>query len=406
VGWLIAALIIRTRGVSNRPGLVLAIAFAVAIALPFFMPVYVAGLVVWDRLILGIGVVIGAAFGGRLYRPQMMAMLFGCALAGILGEVVIRLAAPAPPIFAPVAEQRLIFNQGLHLVDHTPHREALFPKLYPEVLEPRLRPREPEQPLVLHVGDSMVAGSFAGAEDSFSDQLNVIDHKRVHINAGIAATGPDYYLTIATRWSEVFDPTTVILHMFTGNDLSNIGHAFGFCEGLLYTRDGDRLIDNCETPLPVTPFSALSGRRTPCPYLFRILGNVSALSGHSCALLQRGYDLLELRSEDREVWVHAVLAEAKRRFDEAGIELVIAIIPYRLALEDPASGEGSRHMRQVVLDACEDLDLRVLDSWDEMQLVVDEEGSDRWFINNPPGDIHFSREGHRFYAEWLLPQLN
>src|SRR5262249_47765011 len=119
-------------------------------------------------------------------------------------------------------------------------------------------------------------------------------------------------------------------------------------------------------------------------------------------LLERTRRELELSENHLELVLKSMRDDLRAR----NIPLVVSVLPFRGAMESAqprASVEWQTRGRFV--EMAQHLNLPVLDPWDDLERVVGEQGSRKIFISPPDWDVHFTPEGHRHYARWLLQKL-
>ena len=91
---------------------------------------------------------------------------------------------------------------------------------------------------------------------------------------------------------------------------------------------------------------------------------------------------------------------------EKDIHLVVTLLPFRGQMEDSdAQPESIRTDRAQTLATCKDLGLKTLDMESHFQGLVDERGAEDLFLDEIPGDIHWSAAGHTAVAGWLLQKI-
>lgn len=400
----------RLRSVRGASGVVpfwaCALIFVVPVCGALLVPPYRTGLSPWDLVMGGVLFSTGLAGGlgdwlGRLARFGW-AKSAAVALVSLLAlETACRVLFTVPVYFPPPEEARLFF----HTADGVPPDEEFKTRLaYPALFPGQDTGTSGGRPSVLHVGDSMVQGTGRARNASFTFTLSELDTGRHHVNLAVAGTGPDFYWLTAMNWSEVLLPEKVVFYIFLGNDLRDAGRSYAFCDnGPLYedTDGGYRL--RCLTP----KYGGLSLRRlltAPAPHAVRLATGFSAVARALAATPMLVLERFERWQDDGQGVdrVLRVLSAARKQLQAMGIGLHVVLLPYRRALENPATlGEQHRSLHEQLVAGCREMNVRVTDAW---ALFDNAEGRDLLFLNDIPEDVHFSVEGHRRLARWLLAQ--
>jgi hypothetical protein len=101
-----------------------------------------------------------------------------------------------------------------------------------------------------------------------------------------------------------------------------------------------------------------------------------------------------------ETIMHSMHDELAQRH----VPLVVSVLPLSSALEKTAPrATESYRVRARILEILERHKIETLDPWDYLESLVKKEGHDAVFL--PQGDIHFSSNGHKYYADWLIQKL-
>ncbi len=87
---------------------------------------------------------------------------------------------------------------------------------------------------ILGLGDSFTF-SYTLFEDGFltiiEKSLNKVINRRVDvIKAGVPGTGPDFYYNFFDKEGFKYDPDLILINLYIGNDITNIGEHFSFSE--------------------------------------------------------------------------------------------------------------------------------------------------------------------------------
>jgi hypothetical protein len=366
----------------------------------------------WDLVLTGF-ILAGGYLWGSASRLRPAGLVFsglillvGCSVI----ELLVRRALPEPPRYPEAATARLLFApEG---------REDVCRALRVEERPPWLnwrnggviRPGE----RVMHLGDSMVQGSGVEGNETFTAMLEQLDPEVVHINAGAVGCSVDAYLMVLRTWIDRANPTRVIVHLFTGNDMEEMDHPYSCCEAQpFFTYDGGIAQARCPTPRWRFTNAMIVGQ-APAPYPLRALIRVSWAARHAVTTFARLADAISLqlaqtRPPDDEVTyahIEAVLKALRDDLRARQIPLVISVLPFRGALESSRPKDSREwRIRGRFVSIAQKLDVPVLDAWDDFEALTRSEGSSRLFVTPPAWDVHFSPQGNRHYAEWLLRKL-
>ncbi len=285
----------------------------------------------------------------------------------------------------------------------------------------------PATRVVLHLGDSLTEGFGLDpqrGERPFAAVLEDATPGVAQINAGQSATAPDFHLAVARHWLPKLPVRLVVLHLFAGNDVDGMGSAFDCCAGQpLFDAT---LRERCPQPR-WQPGYGESLRwflaHSPPPSLVRALTPVSVLARYWVVRQEDLRRWLEpgreppSKNEERELaqlpapdlqrqWraLQGVLQSLAADLRARQIPLLVSVIPARTALEKPQphATEGWR-IRQQMLDLCQRLGIRALDPGPAIEAWAHKDGFDAVFL--PGHDVHFSAQGHRHYAAWLMAQV-
>ncbi len=111
----------------------------------------------------------------------------------------------------------------------------------------------------------------------------------------------------------------------------------------------------------------------------------------------------ELDFEPRLERFMGAIARLRTLLDDAGVPLDIVLLPSRQELEQQgASAHAESLQERTLLQRLLELPVPVHEVWPVFAEVVARDGSDPWFLNEIPGDIHFSVAGHERLARWLF----
>jgi hypothetical protein len=346
-----------------------------------------------------------ALHAASLWQPTRTWWLgAGGSVAGlILLEAGARLLPPPPLFLEPVGELRFLSQE----MGPAPAEELAYPALYPRQMKGRLAQAKSGVPLVLHVGDSMVQGTTLGLTHTFVAELDRLDTGRSHVNAGVDGTGPDHYFLLIQNWIKQVQVDTVVLHLFPANDLMELDQGQRSCRGeslLTYGEGGVQV--RCPEPDARVPFW-LAPAFAQAPYGLRLLGHHSAAARQlQEALLRMQKAMVSPSGSLASEHLGLVLQALGNSLSERGIHLVVTVLPFRGQLEAPdAQPESVRTDWTETLATSRKLGLRTLDLESHFQSLVDDRGAEEFFLNEIPGDIHWSKAGHAEAARWLLPKI-
>lgn len=381
----------------------------------------------WDFLFVGLGFAAGAVVA--MGRPDGRVLTRSLQTSGRLGvglliaELLARLVLPSPGSVPPPRAARLVMPVN----NRDPSCSLIFPTA--NAMQRHLRAGGRARPAVLHIGDSLVAGVGVPQSLSFVSALGDAQPDIQHVNLGAAGAGPDVYLLALRRWGGVVRPRMTVVYLFAGNDMADLNAHYLCCPaGGLLVDQGGRSSPRCASPewrIPVRMHLASS----PPPFVLRALAQPSRIAGHLLrAVIRLQQDALRLglgnipsgcepasrfpRWSILDQRVHEIAAAAR----ELNSRLLVVVIPSRTTLEKtlglpalandywvegPRGVEGHRRIVETVRAAGID----VLDGWDVVRAAIQQEGVERVFAHEYPGDVHFGRVGHQRFAAWLLEAL-
>jgi hypothetical protein len=375
---------------------------------------------VWDALCVSM-----AASAGLLLAVHracadwrnVLVMVGACVVGLIALELASRAFLPPPPAF-PTSQGPTLFLSDM--MRFTPARAfsttaagiltcyALYggdsptsggwDSAYPATW----RPRADARARVLHLGDSMVYGSPWNGR--FTDNLNRMEPDVEHVNAAIAGTAPDVYLSLARLFIAQHDFDAVVMHL-TPNDYGGIDDCQYPCSEwkslLVYEPSGTRL----RFPIGHPQYANKSRlawlmQNSPPPYILRASVGVSSLAAHLSAAVvymgrRLGYMPADVGDSVRDAHLTAILRDARDELGAGHIPLVVDIFRDRGAVEagKPPADWAEDKMKGMA----EDLGIVTLDTWEPLRAAV-QRGED---VYASPTDPHFSAAGHARVAEWL-----
>jgi hypothetical protein len=360
-------------------------------------------------LLVGSGLVAGGhRWGGSVGRREVFLAVGALTLAALAVEVVVRLALPAPAAFPPPSEATIeMVARGAGGVGGQACK-GLFPERFPEVVQERDRvPGRARR--VLHVGDSMVEGVGVEPGERFVSRLNQVDDATAHINAGFSGTGPEFYYLATRRWQALGKSDLVIWYLYLFNDIDGgLQEPYGCCDGFPLLAYGE---EGFEVTCPEWKVTVEENRfkSSPAPYPLRVATAYFRTAGHLVELHNRVVQLSHREAVPLDEALRRtglVLREAAADLAQQSVEFTVILLPYRGALEGDA--EVRRTMAPMldgVLELCDSLGIRCLDGSEAFGALTESGTVEAGFINEPVWDYHFSAEGHRIVAEWLVGVL-
>jgi hypothetical protein len=246
--------------------------------------------------------------------------------------------------------------------------------------------------------------------EAFPSLLEARQPDTTHINAAVKNTTLDFDLLVARAWVERTRPDLVVLHVFTGSDLDEMGGAYPCCrEGPLleYSPPGSPFAPP-KARCPAPDFTPRGGKladaltHSPPPYFLRALRGHSVLAAHALALFHRVDTDAEVKARKwRELG--AVLRAFHDELGARHVGLLVDILPALRGLRAPdPSASAAFSTRRGVARLCEELGIDYLDAWELYARVVADGGASREFL---PDELHFTPAGHVRMADFLAPQI-
>lgn len=353
---------------------------------------------VWDLLlglILWLGALIITASRTRVRgSPRARWIALG---ATALGAIILELAASALtlPEWPEPATQGLTFGVDeectLLFPDHFPRAKYLLP----------VAPT-PTLPRVLHLGDSMTAGYNVPDGKAFPDVLNRLDPAAEHLNAGVSATSTDYQLALARTWIDRTGPSLVVLHVYTGNDMTELGKPLLCCAGRPPIDASSPTLETTCTAPSWGGSLGLQMERRPPPYALRVLGSYSHLLRALTVGLRRAAEPAPTEdplADSQAAALARYVGQLATELAQRKIALVVDVVAPRSAV---VSGQRLPE-HDAVVQTLRAAGLQVLDTWGMLRQQLAQLGEDAMYL--PAGDIHFTVPFHEVYARWLKRQL-
>jgi len=350
--------------------------------------------VAWVIGTCAVGALVGGS--GRAAALRFGAILVGVGAAFALAEAVVRVVDVAPPDLPPASCARLLRDESLLArVETPPVCRALLPRELPARLAEEGRGLADGARAVLHLGDSMIAAFAVAPEETMSAHLADLMPEVAHFDASFPGTALDYHALVAASWTARRSFERVVVYLYSGNDLSDLGAEGDCCAGRSWadvSEDGD--VSLCE---PTSPTVWASVRKAlwhgPAPYVLRVATGGSLVAGRLVeAWASRG--VRSLRTEDGLKRTELLLAWLDHRLAERGVALAVVIVPTRAAWlgREP---ELERAFREAVTTTAARLSIPVLDLLPVFRAEASR--SDPTDPYDTP-DGHFGRRGHRQVA--------
>ncbi|MFH2008627.1 MAG: SGNH/GDSL hydrolase family protein [bacterium] len=368
----------------------------------------------WDllllSLLLGAGLWFGAHPAARRMDPRSLAVVGIASLIGlVILELGVRWLLPTPPTFPPARQAKLIPTVVRWSAEDAKTWAYVYPDQYPDAFARLTREAGGKRYRFAHVGDSMVAGSFVARQLRFTARLARLDPGVAHLNGGAPGTGSDFHFMLIKAWVSRVPIDHVVQYVFVGNDLVDVDQPYAACDdGPILRYDRGRAEPRCPTPRWGKSVTRLlySG---PAPYPLRVATSFSHAARHIYALLWRvGRGQLFYRPPIDQSWrrFEMSLQATRDLLRNKRLRHTLVLLPYRAHLERSQTlDKVERRVRPRTREICRRLGVRTLDAWDLFLPLVRKHGSRRYFINDPPGDVHFSPEGHAVLAQWLATRL-
>ncbi len=394
---LLAGLVLKAT--AGRPRLRAGTAALVVLVPPLLLVQHVG---LWDALLPALLFALALALGSRGARVRSL-FLWSSGLSLVGGELLARLLLPTPATPPPPQQARF----ELRPEDWDPQCMALYPEVYGSG-DTRLRDWDEEPRRVLHLGDSLVFGGEVDATDTFVGRLDAGRAEVEHLNLGVPGTGPDHHLLALRAWLPRVKPQAVVVYVYAGNDLQDIGRDYACCQmGPLVDLATAGLPARCSEPdwwLP--PKGVLA--RSPAPYSLRVAATWSSLAAavvqdlpRVTSGLERDHHVLSTAAVPPGALIrHRALMQAiADQLRAAGLPGVVVGLPYRRALEvgpdDPAHGWLEGMLANAAAAGLPTLDASPV------------------FSERPPGfwaggeawNEHLGPLGHRRLADWLSREL-
>lgn len=397
-----------------RSTVLLALILVLPIAPWPFVPTATIRIGMWDLVLAGLclGLGVAATLHERL-RVELRTLALGTVsvlVATILLEGATRLLLPMPPACPPPRSAALVLVRALNLPNgHPMFEEGLFPPDFPRLLGYRMKGRNPDRKVVLHVGDSMVHGAGVRSVEAFPERLDGLDPGIGHMNGGVSGAAFDYYYLLTRTWVRQVPTVLVVWHVF-GNDQTETDAPYALCA------NGPLLRWEAGRPVPLCPDAPVrddaAGRPwviSPAPYVLRVLTGHSFLARHLFSVVWRLQGGMNdaVSMETKAAHAEALVATMRDELKALGIPFLLTALPARGDLGERGEADlaSAYERNRFVSGIAERQGVPFLDSLDYFLGEVRRDGAETIFLVEPAGDPHLNPEGHARYARWLLDRL-
>ena len=410
LGWLIGSLLRLV--LRRRFGGVLwpAMLLVAAVGMAEWLNTRDAFVGIWDAATVALAAVVGWVWA--LHRAFADARAMGVAalstaLACLLVEGLCRLCLGPAPVFPDAANPHLLLSAAMRAsvatrMSTTNCQTAACRTIYLaehapwDPNEPHaqdFRPNPAARLHVLHVGDSVAAGS--DVDGRFTHDLEALEPAIEHINAAIGATATDTQLAIAWRWLALQHIDAVVIHV-NPNDAKEMDAPLpctNWQSLLVYDDDGPRLRHASDhTPDPKRWRWRLLLQNSPPPYLLRVGVEHSAAAAHLAAAFvqlgrQAALDFVpdELRGRAH---IRACLAALRDELAPRKVALVVDVL-HSTAPGNDARSEWARKTATA-------LGIETIDGHATLTAAV-ARGAQPYLDSSG----HFNDSGHAIMARWL-----
>lgn len=263
--------------------------------------------------------------------------------------------------------------------------------------------------LVLHLGDSMIHGISVLPGQTMPALLDAADRQWRHRQGGMPGTSIDAALVLLRQWAPALQPAHVVLHIYSGNDLLELGAPYPCC--------GGPLVDLSAPDVPTLCGGGSAGvlgssqlrhlvEHSPPPYAWRAAAPHLRLAAYGCrglAAMALGsgtawMDSLPTRVERYRHALDALRADCAR----LGARLHVVIAPdIRVFRGDQQAREHLEAMRGLLAAA----GVAPLDAHEALAAEWAARGEAATINPDVVDDIHLTAEGHALWARWLAPRL-
>lgn len=370
----------------------------------------------WEASLAGVFCALGLRSGLRGVRWRQLPISFACwaiplLATALLLEVAVRLVLPSPPDVGG------LYQSGFF----GPVRGWQCAAIYKTTPE-QLISDASELPTIMHVGDSMVAGAFVDHSATFVRELDRRARaapggpRMTHLAVSASGASLDTEVLMALHTLDAIPTPRLVVLYFNHNDFHEIDEPVACCDyGPLFAYTDQGAHPRCAARSSYFSPAGKAELSRP-PLVLRLLARWSAAAAYLSKLLVAIPGAPRIWPLETTIARGALhYAEVLRYFRDAlrarGIELVVVLLPHRDAIGDgphdaaffPAELIVQNHERAAAI--VKSLDIPHFDAWPYFDALVRAQGDSAWFVNDPPGDVHFNAKGHAALAGWLETSL-
>ena len=140
---------------------------------------------------------------------------------------------------------------------------------------------------VVHLGDSLTFGSGVGETEAFPALLMRAPPARGTSTSAYGRVGTDFEYLLMEKILAEQTPAMVVLHVYAGNDISDIDRPYECCDGgPLLTYETGVPMARCSTPRWGISLASRAGRSPP-PFPLRVATAYSYAARHAAARFSR-----------------------------------------------------------------------------------------------------------------------
>ncbi len=257
---------------------------------------------------------------------------------------------------------------------------------------------------MLHIGDSMLEGSGVDRSRSLTVWLEKLAPGTSHLNTGLGNSSLDLQAAIARRWLARSSFRMVVLHVFAGNDLLEIGMPRMYCGDrsvLVTDKAGTR--ERCPEPIRDSSRFQEILRFSPPPFPLHWLASYS--------LVVRAVARQFLWASTASAGPNSPRAEALADYRSAlefllsttranQIPVVAVMMPNRRSLRRTEFQHDAERLRDILKSE----GIAVLETQAMVDEVVRTQGEQAVFLQRQD-DPHLNEHGLELLGRWLSPQL-
>ncbi|MCB9727262.1 MAG: hypothetical protein H6744_00445 [Deltaproteobacteria bacterium] len=413
LGWIFGRLASRAPGTRRRAPRALAWLLPILLACVLFR---LRPFGLWEAALAGVFCALGLRSGLASVRwrqlPRAVARwALPLLVTALLLELAVRLLLPTPPDVGGLYRSALF----------GPIRGWQCKAIHGEVPDQSPGGADPT-PTIMHVGDSMVAGAFVDRSVTF---VSVLDqHARAapggprvnHLSAAASGASLDTEVLLALRVLDAVETPRLVVLYFNENDFHEIDEPVACCDsGPLFAYEDGLARPRCAA----ASFGFSPGGKAELsrpPVVLRLLAQWSAAAAYLSNLLvviPAAVRIWPMQATIERGANHyaMVLRYFRDALHARGVDLVVVLLPHRKAIGEhpddsvlfPAETIRKNYERAAAI--VKSLDIPSLDAWPYFDALVRAQGYGTWFVDDPPGDVHFNARGHAALAEWLEASL-